>query len=126
MLDLSPPEARALIAGEVVVGFAERGAVTEGDEVDISPTVTLAETDVKPAYQRWLDTAIPDGPWTGVVISVDPAQILDPDAGQSRHVRTSAPSGDLIVLRVYGPDGPVLSDAAFAARQKSVEGALRT
>lgn len=126
MLDLSPPEARALIAGEIVIAFAERGAVTEGDEVEIGPTITLTESQVKPAYQRWLDAAVPDGPWTGIVISVDPAQILDPDAGQSRHVRTSAPSGDLIVLRVYGPEGPVLSDAAFAARQKSVEGALRT
>ena len=125
MLHLSPPEARALVAGEIVVAFADRGAVTEGDEVAITPTTQLPADNVKPAYRRWLESDIGDD-WTGVAVSVDPATILDPEAGQSRHVRRIVPGGDLIVLRVYGTEGPVLSDEAFAARQKSVEGALRS
>ena len=125
MLHLSTPEARALIAGEVVVAFADRGAVNEGDEVEITPTTELEPEDVKTAYRRWIREGVPEG-WTGVVVSVDPATILDPEAGQSRHVRMTSPGGDLIVLRVYGPDGPALSEEAFAARQKSVEGALRS
>jgi hypothetical protein len=33
-------------------------------------------------------------------------------------------TGDLAILRVYAPDGPVLSDDAFAARVGSIEGAM--
>ncbi len=124
MLQLSPPEAMALVTGEIVVGFADRGAVNEGDEVAIAATTTASADDIKPAYRRWLGSTPPDG-YGGVIISVEPVAILDSEAGSARHLRSSAPPGDLVVIRVYGPDGPVLSDAAFAARQKSVEGALR-
>lgn len=126
MLDLAQAEARALIAGEIIVAFADRGTVTEGDEVSIAVTGELADESVKPAYRRWSREPLPDGPWSGVVESVDPATILDPQAGLSRHLRTSARPGDVVVIRIYGPDGPVLTDAAYEARRKSVEGALRT
>jgi hypothetical protein len=81
---------------------------------------------LKPAYRRWADQPAPGGPWLGIVDRVDPATILDPEAGAARHILVEAPlEGDLIILRVYGPDGPVLGDDAFVARRNAVEGALR-
>ncbi len=46
--------------------------------------------DLKPAYRRWASLAAPEGPWTAVVVSVDPAALLDPVAGAARHIRTAA------------------------------------
>jgi hypothetical protein len=126
MLAIDTPELLALAAGEVVVAFVARGTCSEGDELELVEGGALALEDVKHAYRRWLGAAVPPGPWTAVVVAVDPAQLLDPEAGGARHLRASAPtSGDLLVLRVEGPDGPVLSDEAFAARLRSVEGAMR-
>ena len=51
--------------------------------------------------------------------------MLDPAAGSARHVLAGVPPGDLVVLRVFGDTGAVLSDVAFAARLRSLEGALR-
>ena len=61
---------------------------------------------------------------TAVVEAVHPAALLDPASGGARHVLAEAPGGDLLILRVYGADGAVLSDGAFQARRRSVEGAL--
>jgi hypothetical protein len=126
MLHLPAPELLGLAAGEIVVAFAARGTVNEGDEVELAPGPSLDPAMVKPAYRRWLQMPLPDATFTAVVIAVDPAQLLDPEAGGARHLRTTPPTeGDLLVLRVSGPDGAVLSDEAFAARHRSVEGAIR-
>jgi hypothetical protein len=125
-LTLSDPELRGLATGESVVAFVERMTVTEGDEIDLEPGGRLPSDLLKPAYRRWADAGPPPGRWTGVVESVDPAVILDPVAGSSRHLLMVAPEdGDLVLLRVYGAAGPVLGDDAFSARRRSVEGALR-
>ncbi len=80
---------------------------------------------MKPAYRRWVGEELPVGEWTAVVESVHPAALLDPESGNSRHVLTAPGSGDLVILRVFAPGGePVLSDSAFAARVRSIEGAL--
>lgn len=126
MLSVSDPELRGLASGEIIVAFVERMTLTEGDEVDLVPGGPLSPELVKPAYRRWASEAPPPGPWTGIVESVDPAAILDPVAGSSRHILLDAPTdGDLVLLRIYGTSGPVLGDDAFAARRHSVAGALR-
>jgi hypothetical protein len=126
MLAIAAPELLALLEGEIIVVFVARGTCTEGDEVELVVGDPLDADLVKPAYRRWCDAEVPSGPWTAVVVAVDPAQLLDPEAGGARHVRTAAPlDGDLVLLRVEGPDGPILSDDAFAARRGSVEGAMR-
>ena len=84
---------------------------------------TRRDTDLKPAYRHWADRPV-EGEWSAVVEAVHPAALLDPESGSARHILAEAPGGDLLVLRVYGPDGPVLSDAAFEARRRSVQGAL--
>lgn len=124
MLTISNPETMALITGESVVAFVERRTVDEGDEVELVPGGPLPAEQLAPAYRRWSDLAVSGTGWSAVVESVDPAAILDPVAGSSRHILAEPGSGDLVVLRIYGPAGPVLSDEAFAARRRSVEGAL--
>ena len=126
MVKIPDPDLRALTSGEVVIAFVARGTATEGDEIELHGSGPRRDTELKPSYRRWADEPAPDGPWLGIVDRVDPATILDPDAGASRHILAEAPvEGDLIILRVYGPDGPVLGDDAFVARRSAVEGALR-
>jgi hypothetical protein len=124
MLTVSDPELRALAEGECVIAFAPRGSVTEGDEVGVASSGPLPAGALKPAYRRWADAGPPEGRWTAVVDSIGPAAKLDPIAGASRFVLTAPGDGDLVVLRVYGEDGPVLSDDAFDARVRSITGAL--
>jgi hypothetical protein len=124
MLSLPDAEVRALASGEVVVAFVARMTVGEGDELTLEPTGEMAADALKPAYRRWASLPSPDGTWTAVVVSVDPAGLLDAEAGGARHIRVEPGTGDLAILRVYGPDGPVLSDEAFAARVRSIEGAM--
>ena len=96
-----------------------------GDEVGLEAGGAMPPGTLREAYRRWADGPAPQGTWTAVVESVEPATALDAEAGRSRHLRTAAPrSGDLAVLRVYGSDGPVLSDGAFSARRASLEAAL--
>ena len=125
MLPLPAPDLRALVAGEVVVAFVERGAVTEGDEVALVARGTVPPENLKPAYARWHDAETPPGAWTAVIEAVHPATIIDPEAGSPRHVRRRVPDGDVAILRVFDGSEPVLSDVAHAARRRSVEGALR-
>jgi len=106
MLPLSSPELVALVEGEAVAVFVPRGTLTEGDEVE-------------------LDTTTADRSWIAVVTAVDPTALFDPAAASARHVLASVTEGDLVVLRVYDGDRPVLSDEAFHRRVRSIEGAMR-
>lgn len=124
MLSVTDAELRALAEGECVIAFAPRGSISEGDEVELSPTGSVAVGALKPAYRRWADAGPPEGRWTAVVDSVGPAAALDPIAGASRFILTAPGEGDLVVLRVFGEDGPVLGDEAFDARLRSINGAL--
>jgi hypothetical protein len=122
---LTDVEARALVAGEIVMTFVERHSLSEGDEFAVAPGRAALETEIKPAYRRWIGAPLPEGDWIAVVEAVHPAALLDPVSGASRHVLTHAGDGDVVMLRVYDGDGtPVLSDEAFAARVRSIEGAL--
>lgn len=105
--------------------FVPRGLVTEGDEVEFAAAGSVDAADLKPAYRRWAEAGPPDGAYGAVVVSVNPAGMLDREAGAARHILSSNGAGDLVVLRVFDEHGPVLSDEAFAARIRSVEGALR-
>lgn len=106
------------------MAFTERGACTEGDEVGLEASGPRPDEEVDAAYRRF--TSPPAGSWTGVVVAVHPIRLLDREAGRARHILTSTPDdGDVVVLRVFGEEGAVLSDEAFAARRRSVEGALQ-
>lgn len=125
MLTVSNVELRALASGETIVAFVTRGTSTEGDEVVLRGGGPVPRGGVKPAYRRWEATTVA-GEFNAVVVAVTPSAMLDPVAGAARHVLMEPGEGDVVVLRVYTGEGPVLSDTAFAARRGSVEGALRT
>ena len=115
----------ALISGEVIMAETGRGEITEGDEYELTVGGMRPPEEVKPAYRRWVNLPPPEGSWTGVVIAVHPAQAFDAASGASRHVLARPPKGDVVIVRVFGEDGPVLSEVAFEARVRSLEGALR-
>lgn len=123
-LALPDPDLRALAGGEVIVAFTGRATAEPGDEVTLVGAGPRPAAELKPAYHHWADGGPPPGTWTAVVEEVHPAAALDPGRGDSRHVLAAIPTGDLLVLRVYGADGPVLSDTAFAARRASLASAL--
>ncbi len=124
MLTLPDAELRALAIGETITAFVGRGELDEGDEVELRGAGSIPEQRLAPAYRRWATAGSPAGRWVAVVDGIEPAAVLDPVAGAARHIRTEPGDGDLALLRVYGDDGPVLSDAAYAARRRSVIGAL--
>jgi len=125
MLGLPTPDLRALAQGEVVIAFTHRGAVRGGDEVELLASGGRPPEELKPAYTRWHDAPAPQGDWSAIVEAVHPTALLDPDAGSARHVLRFVPTGDLVVLRVLDGSEPVLSDEAYDARRRSVEGALQ-
>lgn len=122
---LADVEARALLSGEIVMAFVSRHSLSEGDEFPVAAGRIAAPEEIDPAYRRWIGEPLPDGDWMAVVEAVHPAALLDPESGRSRHVFTTPGDGDLAILRVFdGTGSPVLSDEAFDARVRSIEGAL--
>ncbi len=90
---LPDAELRALASGEVVVAFVPRMTVGEGDELALLPGGPMAAEDLKPAYRRWASHPAPEGTWTAVVVAVDPAALLDVEAGAGRHIRAEPGTG---------------------------------
>jgi hypothetical protein len=116
---------RALASGESVVLFVAPGTAAPGDRIDLVAGLEDDPEGLAPAYRRWADRS-PPGSWSAEVIEVHDVTAFDPAALQARHIRSATPpDGALAVLRVSGPRGPVLGDVAFAARLRSVHGALR-
>lgn len=125
VLTVPSPDLRALATGESVIAVVARGSVSEGDELDLAADDSRNADELKPAYRRWAAEKAPAGAWSAVVAAVHPAQAFDDAAASSRHIFSGHLEGDVVVLRMYGADGPVLSDAAFDARVSSLEGSLR-
>lgn len=120
------PDLRALATGEAIVAFLPAGPPSPGDEVELESGGARSPTKLKPAYRGWAEIDAPPGRWSARVEAVHPVEDLDPKAADARHVLASLPEeGLVLVLRVEGPEGPVLSDAAFAGRLRSLRSALR-
>ncbi len=124
MLALPVPDLVAVVTGESIIAFTDRHAALLGDEVELVSTGSREAAELQPAYRHWADREAPPGAWTAVVEEVHPTAALDPVGGAARHVLADVPDGDLVVLRVYGPDGAVLSDTAYDARRRSLGAVL--
>ena len=116
-------EARALAAGAVIATFVPRGSLTEGDEVDVAGGRPEPDAPVVSRFEQHLTGPIPSG-YTAVVVSVDPAAVLTSDDRPDLCVYAQHGDGDLIVLRVFGPNGPVIDDETFRANQLHVDEAV--
>ena len=105
-----------------MVAFVPRMTVGEGDELTLLPGGPMAAEDLKPAYRRWASHPAPEGTWTAVVVAVDPAALLDVEAGAARHIRAEPGTGDLAILRVLRPRragaAPTRRFAARVARSR--------
>ena len=124
MLRLPVPDLLAVTTGESIVVFTARNEAEQGDEVQLAAGGARDPADLQDAYRHWAGRDAPPGPWTAVVEEVHPSAALDPVGGAARHVLAAVPDGDLVVVRVYGPDGPVLSDTAYEARRRSLDAVL--
>ena len=124
MLLLPVPDLLAVATGESIVAFVARGAVEQGDEVELAGSESRAADQLQRPYRHWTGRDAPAGPWTAVVEEVHPSAALDPVAGAARHVLARVPEGDVIVLRVLRNGEPVLSDVAHSARRRSLDAAL--
>jgi hypothetical protein len=124
LLRVPDPDLRALTSGEQILAFVAQGTVAPGSTVDLAGSGPRPAHQLKPAYRRWADAATADRAWSATVDAVVPASQLDPVSGAARHILREPDGGDLVVLRVAGPAGPVLTDDAYAARRISLESAL--
>lgn len=100
MLPLQPSHVEMLTAGEAIGVLVPRGTVTEGDEIEL-------------------------GRFIAIVTAVDPTALVDATAPGGRHVLATTQDGDLVILRVYDGERPVLGDDDFNDRVRSIEGAMR-
>jgi hypothetical protein len=118
-------EAQALATGAVVAAFVGRGTLTEGDEAVLAASPGPDLDLVQPRFRDLAARSLDPGEFTAVVESVNPAALLDPVAGIECHVWAEPGAGDLVLLRVYEGDGPVIDDRRFEEMRAVVEGALR-
>lgn len=107
---------RALVTGEVVT-LPDALGVEAGEELELEDG-GADPGPLKPAYRRWAEGRVA-GAWTARVERVVDAGSVDPPAFAARHLLSGHPDGPIALLRVSGPDGPVLSDTAFDARIRS-------
>ena len=119
------PDLAALAGGTTVVAFASRHAVDLNDELDLIPSADRPEHELSPPHTELAGAECPPGPWTALVVGLQPASSLAGAEGMQHHILAEVPDGDAVILRVWGPGGPVLSDEAFAAEQAAVETAFR-
>jgi hypothetical protein len=124
IFEVSPAEMRALAGGETIVLTGGAGTAAAGDRIALRAGATDPPHPLKPAYRRWEEASVP-GDWTATVAAVWRSDDFDPDRFSSRHVFATHPEGEILLLRVSGDRGAVLSETAFEARRRSVDQALR-
>lgn len=125
VLVLPIPDLAALAAGRTVVAFAARHAVDIDDEVELIPAGTRAEAKLQRRYALLAEAETPEGEWSALVVGLQPASSLGRADTMQHHILAEVPDGDAVILRVYGPEGAVLSDEAFADEQLAVAAAFQ-
>lgn len=123
-LELPAPDLVALVTGDTVVAFVARHAVDLYEEVDLLPSGSRPRTSLQPDYQHLAAAAVPDGEWTALVVGLQPASSLAARSALQHHILSEVPDGDAAILRVFGAEGPVLSDEAFEMARLAAEAAF--
>ena len=125
VLELPIPDLAALAAGRTVVAFAERHAVDINDEVELIPSGARARAELQEQYAPLAEAEAPEGEWSALVVGLQPASSLGRADTMQHHILAEVPDGDVVILRVYGPEGAVLSDETFADEQLAVAAAFQ-
>ena len=121
-LTLPIPDLWLLAGGTSVVAFAPRHAVDLNDEVELWAGPPRPKSELRPGLASICHES-PPGDLTALVIGLQPASSLSTESDS--HYLTFVPEGDVLILRVYQGERPVLEDAAFEARRVEVEADFR-
>lgn len=117
-LTVPTPDLWLLATGRTVVAFAPRHAVDLGDELELAPGPARPELELRSGYGYDREPPSVDA-FTALVLGVQPASSLSPEA--ESNFLASTPEGDVVILRVYRGEAPVLDDGEFERRRAEVE-----
>lgn len=124
-LTVPDPDLRALATGTAIVAFTDRHAVGLYDELELIPAGPRPVSELSPEGAALNGLGPPEEQLTGLVVGLQPAASLAGPDGSGHHVLAQVPTGDVAILRVFGPAGPVLSDQDFEARRAAIEAMFR-
>ena len=120
-LTLPTPDLWLLAGGRIVVAFAPRHAVGLNDELELSTGPARPGSELQPDYADLEDPSL--GDLSALVIGVQPASSLSVQS--ESHFLTFVPEGDVLILRVYQDNEPVLEEAEFERLRAGVEADFR-
>ncbi len=121
-LTLPIPDLWLLTSGKSVVAFAPRHAVDLNDELELAPGPPRPAAELKTDPGTVVEPSALDDV-TALVMGVQPASSLSPES--DNNFLTDLPEGDVLILRVYRGNRPVLDDAEFEALRAEVEAEFR-
>lgn len=121
-LTLPIPDLWLLASGKSVVAFAPRHAVDLNDELELAPGPPRPAAELKADPGAVVEPSALDD-LTALVMGVQPASSLSPES--DNNFLTILPEGDVLILRVYRGNRPVLDDAEFEAQRAEVEAEFR-
>lgn len=121
-LTLPMPDLWLLASGKSVVAFAARHAVDLNDELQLTPGPPRPAAELKAEPGTAVEPSELDDV-TALVMGVQPASSLSPES--DNNFLTILPEGDVLILRVYRGNRPVLDDAGFEAQRAEVEAEFR-
>ena len=121
-LTLPIPDLWLLASGKSVVAFAPRHAVDLNDELELAPGPPRPAAELKADPGSVVEPSALDD-LTALVMGVQPASSLSPES--DGNFLTNLPEGDVLILRVYRGNRPVLDGAEFEAQRAEVEAEFR-
>ena len=121
-LTLPMPDLWLLASGKSVVAFASRHAVDLNDELELAPGPPRPVAELKAEPGAVVEPSALDD-LTALVMGVQPASSLSPES--DNNFLTILPEGDVLILRVYRENRPVLDDVEFEALRAEVEAEFR-
>ena len=121
-LTLPTPDIWLLAGGRTVVAFVPRHAIDLNDEIELAAGAARPESDLRPGY-GYAGEPPESGDLAALVIGVQPASSLGSEA--ESNFLTVVQEGDVLILRVYRGEHPVLDDTEFERRRAEVEADFR-
>ncbi len=112
------PDLSLLATGASVIAFSPRHEVNLNDELELSAGRIREDSELRPGWAPGHQEGTHED-LNALVMGVQPASSLSPDSASS--FLTCVPEGDLLILRVYRGNQPVLEDGEFEERRAEVE-----
>ena len=120
-LTVPTPDLWLLASGRSIVAFSPRHAVGLNDEVELTAGPARIGSELQPGFTAVEDPAAED--LSALVIAVQPASSLNVEA--ESNFLAQVPEGDVLILRVYQGNEPVVEEVEFQDRRAGVEAEFR-